>query len=82
MSQSLSIKPRVRVLSNGWIRHDGSGMPPWLGSDARVAVRVVSGNASFMDGLRADCFRGWKHIGFSADILLWRPFAPASGEQA
>jgi hypothetical protein len=66
-------KPRVRVLANGWVRHNGRGLPEVLWTSDRVRCIPRGGNMSFMDGLPAGAFRGWEHHGFSVDILFWRP---------
>ena len=66
-------KPRLRVLTTGWVRHDGEGLPDVLWASDRVRCIPRGGNMSFMDGLCAGNFKGWKHTGFSSDILFWRP---------
>lgn len=73
----MNVKPRFRVLSNGWIRHDGAGLPAFLfitpSTTHPVRCLPRAGNMSFMDGLPAGAFVGWRHTGFSSDILFWRP---------
>lgn len=64
-------RPRVRILPNGWIRHDGCGMLRCL---AGVPVKTIrlGGNAQALDGLIAEVHSGWVHTGFSSDIIYWR----------
>lgn len=69
----MSEKPRLRVTTTGWIRHDGSEWPtPLLRGDVPVRILVRSGNAEFMQGFHARDY-AWPHRGFSGDILFWRP---------
>lgn len=69
---SLGDKPRIRVLANGWVRHDGGGMPCVLRTIDRVRIAVRSGNAEFIQGHQAGAYN-WPHAGWSGDILYWRP---------
>lgn len=65
-------KPRYRVLTSGWIRHDGGDMPGVITGADRVNIVVKAGNAAFIQGLPAGSHQ-WRHTGFSKDIIAWRP---------
>jgi hypothetical protein len=68
----MSEKPRIRVLANGWIRHEGKSMPIGLRPDDRVEIAVRAGNAAFIQGWMAQQYM-WLHTGFSGDIIAYRP---------
>lgn len=72
----MSEKPRFRVLTNGWVRHDGLGRPDVLRGSDPVCCRSRGGVMRYMDGLPAYAFTGWRHTGFSGDILFWKPAMP------
>jgi hypothetical protein len=66
------MKPRFRVLTSGWVRHNGDSKPCVLGDFDPVNIIVRNGNASFVQGFAAIRYE-WRHRGFSGDIVYWRP---------
>jgi hypothetical protein len=72
-------KPRIRILRNGWARHDGGAMPPFL-RGVKIEIIVRSGNIEALQGFVAEAYRYWEHAGFSGDIMFWRPITRLSNQ--